>query len=171
MPVADRAGAGRPLRIAFLVYNFPKISETFVINQAAGLLERGHQVDIYALGGPLAYATMHDSVRRYGLDARTCHLVPPKRDLGQVLRWSGSCLAQAGRAPRLPARYARHRRLGRHVSLPRLLSLAGRLAGRPSYDLMHCQFDTLGFYPVSASYGPCTRLDNASRLYSHYMDL
>ena len=35
------------MRIAFLVNNFPMLSETFVLNQITGLLDRGHEVDIY----------------------------------------------------------------------------------------------------------------------------
>lgn len=36
------------MRIAFLVHQFPTLSETFVINQMVGLIQRGHQVDVYA---------------------------------------------------------------------------------------------------------------------------
>jgi colanic acid/amylovoran biosynthesis glycosyltransferase len=32
------------MRIAFLLDTFPKTSETFVVNQIVGLLERGHWV-------------------------------------------------------------------------------------------------------------------------------
>jgi colanic acid/amylovoran biosynthesis glycosyltransferase len=38
----------RPLRIAMFLGTFPVISETFIIRQICGLLELGHQVDIYA---------------------------------------------------------------------------------------------------------------------------
>jgi colanic acid/amylovoran biosynthesis glycosyltransferase len=36
------------MRIAFIVWEFPTLSETFVLNQVTGLIDRGHQVDIYA---------------------------------------------------------------------------------------------------------------------------
>src|SRR5881628_3337428 len=38
----------RPLRIAVFLGTFPVVSETFITRQIAGLLELGHQVDIYA---------------------------------------------------------------------------------------------------------------------------
>jgi len=39
----------RPLRVAVLVRSFPAISETFVLARMAGLLQRGHSVDIFAM--------------------------------------------------------------------------------------------------------------------------
>lgn len=36
------------MRIAFIVDRFPKISETFILNQITGLIDRGHDIDIYA---------------------------------------------------------------------------------------------------------------------------
>ena len=36
------------MKIAFIVTFFPALSETFILNQITGLIERGHEVDIYA---------------------------------------------------------------------------------------------------------------------------
>lgn len=38
----------RTMRIAFVVSHFPSLSETFILNQIAGLLDRGHEVDVYS---------------------------------------------------------------------------------------------------------------------------
>lgn len=61
-----------PLRIAFLVGEFPSLSQTFVLNQITGLLDRGQQVDIYATayGSP---STTHDDVYRYQCLQRTSY--------------------------------------------------------------------------------------------------
>ncbi len=40
------------MKIAFIVEKFPTLSQTFVLNQITGLLDRGHELDIYAIGGP-----------------------------------------------------------------------------------------------------------------------
>ncbi|MFQ5718241.1 MAG: glycosyltransferase [Acidobacteriota bacterium] len=37
-----------PLRIAFVVGQFPKLSETFIVTQITGLLDRGHDVRIFS---------------------------------------------------------------------------------------------------------------------------
>lgn len=36
------------MKIASIVYKLPTFSETFVLNQIVGLIERGCEVDIYA---------------------------------------------------------------------------------------------------------------------------
>ncbi len=36
------------MKIAFFVDQFPSVSETFILNQITGLIDRGHEVDIYA---------------------------------------------------------------------------------------------------------------------------
>ena len=41
------------MRIAFVVISFPALSETFILNQIIGLIDRGHQVDIFATGLPV----------------------------------------------------------------------------------------------------------------------
>lgn len=58
------------MNIAFFVDRFPYLSETFILNQVTGLLDRGHHVDIYARrieNQPLA----HSEVERYNLLKRT----------------------------------------------------------------------------------------------------
>lgn len=61
------------MRIAFLVNGFPLLSETFILNQITGLLDRGHDVDIFA-HTRWHQAKVHDDVRRYNLLERTHHL-------------------------------------------------------------------------------------------------
>ena len=61
------------MRIAFLVNGFPLLSETFVLNQITGLLDRGHEVDIFA-HTRWYQAKVHDDIRRYKLLERTHHL-------------------------------------------------------------------------------------------------
>jgi colanic acid/amylovoran biosynthesis glycosyltransferase len=39
-------------RIAFLVESFPKLSETLILHQATGLLDAGHEVDVFGLDAP-----------------------------------------------------------------------------------------------------------------------
>jgi len=36
------------MKIAFIVNEFPSLSQTFALNQIAGLIDRGHDVDIFA---------------------------------------------------------------------------------------------------------------------------
>ncbi len=70
------------MKIAFLVGNFPLLSETFVINQIIGLISRGHEVDIYAIHTD-NFKT-HPDVEKYHLLARTHY--EPKIPENQLLR-------------------------------------------------------------------------------------
>jgi len=58
------------MRIAFIVNNFPCLSETFVLNQITGLLDRGHEVDIFA-NSPRNDPMVHADIERHNLLDRT----------------------------------------------------------------------------------------------------
>jgi colanic acid/amylovoran biosynthesis glycosyltransferase len=55
------------MRIAFLVGEFPSISETFILSQITNLIDRGHQVDIYAKRPPKVIKK-HRDIDRYELE-------------------------------------------------------------------------------------------------------
>ena len=54
------------MKIAFLVGEFPNVSETFILNQIIGLIDRGHDVDIYATV-PKNRTAIHLDVEKYNL--------------------------------------------------------------------------------------------------------
>lgn len=58
------------MKIAFVVSGFPRLSETFVLNQITGLIDLGCVVDIYARKLP-ADERIHDQVKKYDLLSRT----------------------------------------------------------------------------------------------------
>ena len=58
------------MKIAFIVTQFPSVSETFVLHQITGLLKRGHEVDIYASRPGRANFT-HEDVTRFHLLEKT----------------------------------------------------------------------------------------------------
>jgi colanic acid/amylovoran biosynthesis glycosyltransferase len=61
------------MKIAFLVYEFPKLSESFVVSQITGLLDLGHDVQIFANRNPVE-PQVHDDVLKYRLMDRTCYI-------------------------------------------------------------------------------------------------
>jgi colanic acid/amylovoran biosynthesis glycosyltransferase len=65
------------MRIAFLVDQFPSLSETFILNQITGLIDRGHEVDIYCdrTGN---FAQIHPKVQEYQLLKRTYYTPMPR---------------------------------------------------------------------------------------------
>jgi colanic acid/amylovoran biosynthesis glycosyltransferase len=59
------------MRIAFIVDSFPCVSETFILAQVVGLLQRGHEVDIVADPPPQPLTEVHADVERFRLLDRT----------------------------------------------------------------------------------------------------
>ena len=58
------------MRVAWLTALFPVLSEIPFLNQIVGLVERGHEVAIYA-DGPQPGGPFHPDVARLGLESRT----------------------------------------------------------------------------------------------------
>ncbi len=54
------------MKIAFIVEKFPALTETFILNQAVGLIKRGHEVDIYARQTNDT-SKLHPDVEKYNL--------------------------------------------------------------------------------------------------------
>ncbi len=64
-------------RVAFIVDNFPVLSQTFILNQITGLIAYGYDVDIYA--NPSPEMTIHDDVNKYNLLSRTSYFPQPSQ--------------------------------------------------------------------------------------------
>jgi colanic acid/amylovoran biosynthesis glycosyltransferase len=72
------------MKIAFLVSNFPKNSETFILNQITGLLDRGHKVNVFARREPSEGQT-HKEIREYNLKEKTTYSNPPDNNIVRLL--------------------------------------------------------------------------------------
>jgi len=78
----------RRLRIAMFVGSFPVVSETFILRQITGLIDLGHEVDIYADTRVEAGAPMHPDVAKYDLLARTTFMdMPPETAPWELPVW------------------------------------------------------------------------------------
>ncbi len=133
------------MRIAFLLSRFPCISETFVLNQITGLIDRGHEVAIFA-EAPAAEATVHQDVLAYGLLGRTRYYgtcAMPKSKTSRVAAGVRIIAANMGRNPRALAGALNVFRFGRRAaSLAILYMIAPFLAGK--FDIVHCHFGPNG---------------------------
>ncbi|HEY9654884.1 MAG TPA: glycosyltransferase [Crinalium sp.] len=133
------------MRVAFVVSHFPVLSEPFILNQIAGLMDRGHDVDIYAeFQGDRS--KVHPIVERYQLLDRTEYLNPVPENLLQRVTIGLQLLLQNGR--RDSALFLNALNLFKHRSLAAslwLLHTAPALMQKPPYDVVHAQFGTQGF--------------------------
>jgi colanic acid/amylovoran biosynthesis glycosyltransferase len=128
------------VRVAWLTALFPVLSEIPFLNQIVGLIERGHEVDIFA-DSPQAGGAYHPDIARLGLQSRTHY--PIRWPKGRLERWRA--------AARLLAAY-RGRERGilvrtlnpsaywhRAWTLDQLRRTARFLPVRP-YDVCYCAF-------------------------------
>ena len=61
------------MNIAFIVYFFPCLSETFILHQITGLLKQGHEIDIFARFNPNE-DKVQSEVNSYNLMSRVCYI-------------------------------------------------------------------------------------------------
>lgn len=74
------------MKVLFFVHSFPCVSETFVLNQVTGLVEKGHDVRVYGWG--VSDSTVHEDYYKYDLERITWRIAKriPKSKLVRVIK-------------------------------------------------------------------------------------
>ena len=73
------------MKIAFIVNSFPTLSETFILNQITGLLDMGHDVEIFAEYDSKE-KKIHQDVEKYKLAKKVYYFNMPRNKIKRVLR-------------------------------------------------------------------------------------
>jgi colanic acid/amylovoran biosynthesis glycosyltransferase len=133
------------MKIAFFLNEFPALSQPFVLNQITGMIDRGHEVDIYAMSRFEA-EKRHPQIESYGLLEKTRFFSDvPARYRDRLRKAVGLILSRGlWRRPGLMVRSILAVKNGRMGINLRLLHRVLALADRGRYDVIHCQFGTLG---------------------------
>lgn len=125
-------------RIALVVPEFPKPSETFIVRQAVGLYERGWDVHVVARKVHADGFSQHMALERHPDFRRRVHRLPDTSP-----RWRAA-LGMLSQAPKL---LLRHRQRADPPMAPSLRRLAGLYADGPLLDLqpdlVHFEFGSL----------------------------
>ena len=129
------------MRIAFIVRSFPLLSETFILNQITGLIDLGHEVDIFAMT-PSQDAEVHPDVIDYGLLERTRYIGLPKNRAIRYLK--GAMLFSKSVIERPSLVLNAVRRLVFEKSSGSLRSLYLATYFKKKYAIAHCHFGPLG---------------------------
>jgi colanic acid/amylovoran biosynthesis glycosyltransferase len=134
------------MRVAFLVRQFPVLSQTFILNQIIGLIERGHDVHIYPLdGAPSEQSKVHSMVEQYHLIERTYY--PPSLPQERFWRLAKASILlllniHRGSLSCLPLLNVFKYGLSFHTIKTFYEGMS--LIDKESYDIVHCQFGSLG---------------------------
>ncbi|WP_421655577.1 glycosyltransferase [Leptothermofonsia sp. ETS-13] len=137
------------MRIAFIVWEFPVLSETFVLNQITGLIDRGHQVDIYAhIQGNTTQ--VHPDVNQYQLLERTYYIPTiPRNLIGRLFKGIQLFHASRQKNPELVWRSLNFFKHGSRAASLWLLYAITPLLDKEPYDIIHAQFGTDGLTGLS----------------------
>lgn len=132
------------MKIAFFVNQFPMLSEAFIATSAAALRDSGNDVDIYGFGGETPTGSSVDQATARKLEGRGRNAVLPStmaeharaapKAFASVLSGSGLRAVNVFN----PLVYRRSIK-----NLSPLYQAAMFRNGR-DYDILHCQFATLG---------------------------
>lgn len=133
------------MRIAFVVGKFPALSETFILNQITGLIDRGHAVDIFATRPEVPACP--EEVARYGLLARTRYApAVPRNPLVRAIKAAVILGVHGWKDVPKAIGALNGFRYGREAWSLRLLFAVAPFLGRATrrYDVLHCHFGNHG---------------------------
>jgi colanic acid/amylovoran biosynthesis glycosyltransferase len=133
------------MRIAFLVEEFPALSETFVLDQITGLLDLGADVDVYA-NRLLPGVPTHSDVARYSLMDRAYEMAPPMvpSRRARIVRGVIDVMRSAWTAPATIARTLNPVRFGLEGASLKVFYRALPFLKAAPYDVLHCHFGPNG---------------------------
>ena len=124
------------MRIAAIVGGFPKLSETFILQHFTGLIDLGHEVDIYSRRRPTETSVQPD-VTRYRLQERTHYFELPTSRTARVSRALRTFFANLPRHPLAMLRSVNpYRHRGLYTLLNNVMFVAPFLGKR--YDAILC---------------------------------
>lgn len=139
-----------------VVGEFPTISETFVLNQITGLIDRGHDVTILAdrLGRT---DVVHPTIDQYGLLGRTRFINLPSSKLRRIGAAVPNFIKCFLRRPIITTKALNVRRYGAQARSLRLLFAMHALRSSNEFEVVHCHFRWNGVLACALrEIGACT---------------
>jgi len=140
------------MRIAVVILEFPSLNQTFVLDHITGLIDRGHEVDIYATA-PKKEPKIHQEINGCDLLSRTIYREGQefKTPHNRVLRaLKGAPLVASGlvKNPRATLNSLNIFRLGKAASSLSALYKVAPFLNFGWYDIVHCHFLKNGQFAV-----------------------
>ncbi len=131
------------MKVAFFVISFPKISETFILNQITGIIELGHDVKILAIKKK-KIKKVHTDILKYNLLERVDYIYP-KNIFTRFIKGIYLLIKYSVTKPSLVLKTLNIFKCGKYaLSLKLLFFIKPFLEN--SFDILHCQFGTVGIY-------------------------
>ncbi|MCC6579549.1 MAG: glycosyltransferase [Phycisphaeraceae bacterium] len=129
------------MRVACLVEEFPVLSETFILSQLTGLMDRGVEVDVYAWGRRSASEAHPDAIKHGLMDQVRYATAMPR---GRMARYASALRLIAGHPSRASLSAINPLQHGRQALTMRLIHDASAVLHQPRYDVIHAHFGQVG---------------------------
>lgn len=132
------------MKIAFIVNEFPSLSQTFVLNQITGLIDRGHEVDIFA-EEVRRDSKIHEDVRKYNLLEHTSYpLAIPQNKIRRIVNSLSYIYKLIKKNPRPILNSLNILKYGRKASSLSLFYQIIPFLQKGPHDIVHCHFGPCG---------------------------
>ena len=130
------------MKIAFIVGRFPALSETFILNQITGLLNLGHDIEIFAVSKNNENK-VHPNIEKYNLMEKAHYIEPPFNKIKRIFRAIYLITTNFHKEPLKILRALNIFKYGRTVlSLRKLYYLIPFLGKK--FDIIQCHFGFIG---------------------------
>lgn len=133
------------MKIAFLVNRFPVLSQTFILNQITGLMDRGHEVHIFS-NSPEDTSETHEDVKKYNLLKYTYYYLYPFP--GNKVSKLGLIIKYCWKRPKAIFKVLRLRKQ-KKGEFEKILCVAISFLDKGPYDIVHCHFGPNGLLAAS----------------------
>jgi len=132
------------MRVAFVLGEFPCLSETFILTQLVGLKRRGVDVHVFAWSRTSALVG-HELLREVDLDCQVTYWAVAPRGIVRRFVYVLSRLARNLVArPAVVLRSSNIFRFGRHALSGNLVAWAEQFLSQGKFDVCHAHFGTQG---------------------------
>ena len=130
------------MKIAFLLQVFPCLSETFILNQITGLIDRGCDVTIFAFGQSND-SKQHPNVLKYQLLNRTTYIHVPRSKAGKRFQTALKTISAFMRHPVKLYRLQK-KLLESYPSYDYQKFFTAMTFLRNGFDIIHCHYGPMG---------------------------
>src|SRR3989344_1628849 len=124
-------------KIAFVVGIFPAVSETWMINQIAGLLDRGFDIDVYAFTSQnIDQKHISNKHREYNMSARTRYIGMPESRFLRIIKAAPKIIRLLFISPRVLGRALNIKKYNKSALSLKYFFWSEQFVGK-KYDLIH----------------------------------
>lgn len=135
--------AKRPLKVGFMVGQFPKLSETFILNQITGLIECGHEVYIFP-SEIIKEKVIHPDINKYNLLEKTFCVNAPSNKLKRFLKGIKLFILNFSKNPKAFLESINFIKYGKVALSLKLLYRVVSLIDKSDMDVILCHFGNVG---------------------------